>query len=159
MTFFCDLCSVVFYWKDMCGGDLKRKKQSGKLKSKFSVWLHSKHCLQSQNSRNQGFSYYFCLMIEGSGSGSIPPTRRSGSGSRRPKNIWIRRNTGWKKNPDPDPEQYPDPDPYLWLMDPDPGGPKTWGSGGSASGFGSGTLVYWLMCLITVVQSLTCVVL
>jgi hypothetical protein len=43
----------------------------------------------SQNSINQGFSYYFCLMIEG-------------SGSRRPKNTWIRwiriririRNTG-----------------------------------------------------------------
>ncbi len=32
---------------------------------------------KSQNSRNQGFSYYFCLMIEGYGSG-------------RPKNIWIR---------------------------------------------------------------------
>ena len=42
----------------------------------------------SQNSRNQGFSYYFCLMIEGPGagvgSGSIPLT--NGSGSRRPKN-------------------------------------------------------------------------
>jgi hypothetical protein len=39
---------------------------------------------ESQNSRNQGFSYYFCMMIEGSGSG-------------RPKNMWIRiriRNTG-----------------------------------------------------------------
>jgi hypothetical protein len=35
---------------------------------------------KSQNSRNQGFSYYFCLMIEGSGSG-------------RPKNMWIRWNT------------------------------------------------------------------
>jgi hypothetical protein len=35
---------------------------------------------KSQNSRNQGFSYYFCLMIEGSG---------------RPKNMWIRiQNTG-----------------------------------------------------------------
>ncbi len=31
----------------------------------------------SQNSRNQGFSYYFFMMIEGSGSGS-----RAGSGSR-----------------------------------------------------------------------------
>ncbi len=31
----------------------------------------------SQNSKNQGFSYYICLMIEGSGSG-------------RPKNTWIR---------------------------------------------------------------------
>ncbi len=45
---------------------------------------------ESQNSRNQGF-YYFCMMIEGSG--SIPLT--SGSGSGRPKNMWIRiRNTG-----------------------------------------------------------------
>jgi hypothetical protein len=37
---------------------------------------------------NQGFSYYLCLMMEGSGSG--PLTNRSGSG--RPKNIriWIR---------------------------------------------------------------------
>jgi len=31
---------------------------------------------------NEGFSYYFCMMIEGSGSGSIPLT--SGSGSGRP---------------------------------------------------------------------------
>ncbi len=47
---------------------------------------------ESQNSRNQGFSYYFCTLIEGSGSGagsgSIPLT--SGSGSGRPKNMWIR---------------------------------------------------------------------
>ncbi len=38
---------------------------------------------ESQNSRNQGFSYYFCMMIEGSR--SIPLT--NGSGSRRPKNV------------------------------------------------------------------------
>ena len=47
---------------------------------------------ESENRRNQGFSYYFCLMIEGSGSGtrsgSIPLT--SGSGSGRPKHICIR---------------------------------------------------------------------
>jgi hypothetical protein len=51
---------------------------------------------EPQNSRNQGFSYYFCMMIEGSGSGSragsgsgsIP--LNSGSGSGRPKNMWIR---------------------------------------------------------------------
>jgi hypothetical protein len=52
---------------------------------------------ESQNRRNQGFSYYFCMMIDGSGAGagSIPLTSGSGSGSRRPKNIWIRiRNTG-----------------------------------------------------------------
>jgi hypothetical protein len=34
---------------------------------------------ESQNSRNQGFSHYFCMMIEG-----------SGSGPGRPKNMWIR---------------------------------------------------------------------
>jgi hypothetical protein len=40
----------------------------------------------------QGFSYYFCMMIEGSG--SIPLTSGAGSGSWRPKNMWIRiRNT------------------------------------------------------------------
>jgi hypothetical protein len=45
-----------------------------------------------QNTRNKGFSYYFCMKIEGSRSGSIPLT--SGSGSGRPKNMWIRiRNT------------------------------------------------------------------
>ncbi len=44
----------------------------------------------SHNSRNQGFSYYFCLLIEGSGSGSIPLTNGSGSGSGRPKNMWLR---------------------------------------------------------------------
>jgi hypothetical protein len=49
-----------------------------------------------QNSRNQGFSYYFCTMIVGSGSGSragsgsIPLTSGSGSGSGRPKNLWVR---------------------------------------------------------------------
>ncbi len=49
---------------------------------------------EPQNSRNLGFSYYFCMMIEGSrsraGSGSIPLTSGSGSGSGRPKNLWIR---------------------------------------------------------------------
>ncbi len=42
---------------------------------------------KSQNSRNQCFSYYFCLTIEGSGSVSLT----NGSGSGRPKNIWILR--------------------------------------------------------------------
>ena len=53
---------------------------------------------ESQNSMNQGFSYFFCMMIEGSG--SIPPT--SGSRSGRPKNMWIRwiriRNTELMNN-------------------------------------------------------------
>jgi hypothetical protein len=58
------------------------------------VHLHNFSNIESpkevKNSRNQGFSYYFCLMIEGSGagSGSIPLT--NGSGSRRPKNMWTR---------------------------------------------------------------------
>ncbi len=47
-----------------------------------------------KKSRNQGFSYYFCMMIEGSGSGSRAGSRSthhtSGSGSRRHKNMWIR---------------------------------------------------------------------
>ncbi len=62
----------------------------------FSKILSQKK--KSQNSRNQGFSYYFGLMMEGSGSVSIPLTIGSGSGSRRPKNMWIRiriRNTAW----------------------------------------------------------------
>ncbi len=58
------------------------------------IWSEKK----SQNSGNQGFSYYFCLMIErsgsgsraGSGSGSIPLTSGSRSESGRPKNMWIR---------------------------------------------------------------------
>ncbi len=38
---------------------------------------------------NQGFSNCFYLMIEGSGPGSISLTSGSGSGSERPKNMWI----------------------------------------------------------------------
>ncbi len=67
----------------------------------LKVHLHHfskiKSLKESQNSRNQGFSYYFFMMIEGSG--SIPTTNGSGSG--RAKNMWIRiririrsRNTG-----------------------------------------------------------------
>jgi hypothetical protein len=45
-------------------------------------------------------SYYFGMMIAGSGSGSIPLTSGSGSGSWRRKNMWIRwirnRNTDLK---------------------------------------------------------------
>ncbi len=57
---------------------------------------------KSQNSRNQGFSYYFCMMIKGSGSGSIPLPSGSESGPGRPKNMWIRwiriRNTAARIN-------------------------------------------------------------
>jgi hypothetical protein len=38
------------------------------------IYLHHfskiKNQKESQNSRNEGFSYYFCMMIEGSGSGA-----------------------------------------------------------------------------------------
>ncbi len=59
---------------------------------------------ESQNNRNQGFSYYFCMIIEGSGYGS-----RAGFGD-------------------------PDPYLWLVDPDPDPGGPKSCGPGfGSGS--------------------------
>ncbi len=53
---------------------------------------------KSKSSRNQGFPYYllfyylttYCLVTEGSGSGSIPLADGFGFGSRRPKNMWIR---------------------------------------------------------------------
>ncbi len=52
---------------------------------------------KSQNSRNQGFSYYFCLLIEGSGAaGSIPLSNGSGSG--RPKYTWIRNTDTYQSN-------------------------------------------------------------
>jgi hypothetical protein len=80
----------------------------------FSAYYFLK--LHSQNSRNQGFSYYFCMMIEGSrsGSGSIPLTNGSGSGSRRPKNMWNRwiRIQEAQKHVDP---VDPDPDPQHCL--------------------------------------------
>ncbi len=70
----------------------------------FKAHVHHFSMIKSQkesqkNSRNQGFSYYFCMMIKGSG--SIPLTNGSGSRSRRPKNMWIRiririRNTDTK---------------------------------------------------------------
>ncbi len=44
---------------------------------------------KSENSRNQCFSCYFCLMIEESGSVSL--TNGSGCGSGSPKIIWILR--------------------------------------------------------------------
>ncbi len=52
----------------------------------FTLFFKKKVKKKSQNSRNQGFACYFCLMIEGSG--SVPLSK--GSGSRRPKSIRIR---------------------------------------------------------------------
>jgi hypothetical protein len=57
------------------------------LRDIYIIFQRLKVKKKSQRSRNQGFSYYFCLVIEGSGSGSIPLTNGFGSGSRRPKNI------------------------------------------------------------------------
>ena len=83
------------HWHSRC-------QQKTNIKKRFSAYyflkvlLHqfSKIKRKKEATRviNHGFSYYFCLMIEGSeaGSGSIPLTSVSGSGSRRPKNIWIR---------------------------------------------------------------------
>jgi hypothetical protein len=68
---------------------------------KFVLWLYKsvilsygyiyvifqiyKSIKKSQNSRNQCFAYYFCLIIDGSGS------LLNGSRSERPKTIWILR--------------------------------------------------------------------
>ncbi len=60
------------------------------------VHLHHKLKKKSLNSRNQGFAYFFYFMIEGSASGSVPLT--NGSGSRRSKNIRIRRIRIWIRN-------------------------------------------------------------
>jgi hypothetical protein len=65
------------------------------LKVHLHLFSKIKSQKEPQNSRNQGFSYYFCTMIEGSG--SIPLT----SGS------------GWSKNHvDPD----SNPDPQHWFI-------------------------------------------
>ncbi len=56
-----------------------------------SFFKDKKSKKQSQNSRNQGFSCYFCLMIEGSGSGVGSVPRPNGSESGRPKSIRILR--------------------------------------------------------------------
>jgi hypothetical protein len=52
----------------------------------FTLFFEDKGHKKSRNSRNQGFSYYFCLMMEVSG--AIPLTNGSGSG--RPKIFRIR---------------------------------------------------------------------
>ncbi len=47
-----------------------------------SVFKDKKVIKRSQNSRNQGFSYFICLMMEGSGSGRPTNIRTLRSGSR-----------------------------------------------------------------------------
>jgi hypothetical protein len=60
----------------------------------FTSFFKDKKVIKKlQNSRNQGFSNYFCLMTEGSGagtgSGSVHVTNGSGCGSREAQNIQI----------------------------------------------------------------------
>ncbi len=89
--------------------DLQKRQQKTNIK-KFSAFYYLKVHLhhfskikskkESQNSRNQRFSYYFCLMIEGSGSGSIPLTNGFRIRIRRIR-IWLRiriRNTAIRVN-------------------------------------------------------------
>ncbi len=52
-----------------------------------SFFTVKKSWRKSPNSRNQDFSYYFCLMMEGSGSESRYKPLTNGSGSERPKNL------------------------------------------------------------------------
>ncbi len=65
----------------------------------------------SQNSRNKGFSYHFWLIMEGSG--SVPPTYGSGSGSGRPKNLRIRNTV---RNPPSTEYDRCYPQPYAFIQ-------------------------------------------
>jgi hypothetical protein len=56
----------------------------------FTYFFKDKKSIKDPNSRNQSFYCYFCKMIEGSGSGSESILLTNGSGSGRPKNMWIR---------------------------------------------------------------------
>ena len=73
-----------------------RRQQKTNLKRSFSAYyllkVHLHHFSKIKRHKEVKNQYYFCLMIEvsGSGSGSIPLTNGSGSGSKRPKNMWIR---------------------------------------------------------------------
>ncbi len=77
------------YWPSRCQKKLISKKVFFCLLLFEGTFFKDKKSKRSNKSRNQGFSHYICLVIEGFGSGSIPLTNGSGSGSRRPKNIWI----------------------------------------------------------------------
>ncbi len=81
--------------------DLEEANKKTNVKKSFSAYyfltvhLHHFSKIKSQkvvtHSRNQGFSYFFILMLEGSGAGSGSMPLTTGSGSRRFKNIRIRR--------------------------------------------------------------------
>ncbi len=69
----------------------------------FKSFFKDKNSKRVTKQKKSRFFLLFCMMIEGSG--SIPLT--SGSGSGRPKNMWIRwiririRNTGFNSGPKP----------------------------------------------------------
>jgi hypothetical protein len=63
----------------------------------YIIFQRNKIIKKSQNSRNQGFSYFLCLMIEGSGSGDVSLTNRSGS--RWPKNTALDYSSLWRGKP------------------------------------------------------------
>jgi hypothetical protein len=95
MTFWCGSgCgygSFYFHhWPSRCQQKTNFKKKGFLHIIFFTVLFHHFSQVKSQKEVTKEwesrFSYYICLMIEGSG--SIPLT--NGSGSRRPNNTWIR---------------------------------------------------------------------
>ncbi len=73
------------------GTDPGGPKTYGSWNEHWHIYIIFQRIKKLQNSGNQGFSYYFCLMIEGSGVGSVLVINESGCGSRRAKNIRILR--------------------------------------------------------------------
>jgi hypothetical protein len=69
---------------------LQLSKENRKFLNFFYFWgFCLPKVIMKSHSRNQSFSYYFCLMTEGFGSGYRSVTRTKGSGSRRPENIQV----------------------------------------------------------------------
>ncbi len=92
----------------------------------YIIFLREKVIKKSQNSRNQSFSYYCSLMIEGSGSGEAVEllTNGSGAGSGRP-----RRHT------DPDPKHCRKSVKIRWVASP-PYSRLSWGAATVPAGRG-----------------------
>ncbi len=80
------------HWASRCKQKSNKKKKFFCIFSMVPYFLKVllPHNFSKIKSQKEGFpyQYYFCLMIEGSGSGSIHLT--NGSWSMRPKNMWIR---------------------------------------------------------------------
>ncbi len=69
----------------------------------------SEKSLKVQNRRNQRFSSCFCLMMEGSGAGSLLMTSGSGCGSGCPKTFGSYGSGFGSASPDPDPQHWKKP--------------------------------------------------